>query len=174
MKKTALTQLPEYFDRYINLCDDVDLLEALQNSITEITNEEITKWQSLGSKVYAPGKWTINEVLQHIIDTERVFAYRALAISRGEKASLPSFDEDAYAFASRANTRSLEYIIDDLISSHKNILSLCESFDEQHLTAEGKSFKGTYSVAAIGFTIAGHQRWHLNILKERYYPLIQL
>jgi hypothetical protein len=173
MKKTSLIHLPEYFDRYINLCDDVDLLEALQTSITEITKEEITKWKSLGKKIYAPGKWTINEVLQHIIDTERVFAYRALAISRAEKASLPSFDEDTYALASRANARNLEQIVDDLIISHKNILSLYQSFDEAHLLAEGKSFKGTYSVAAIGFTMAGHQRWHLNILRERYYPLIK-
>lgn len=172
MKRSELASLPEYFDRYINLCDDVELLEALQNSSTEITKEEIAKWKALGSKVYAPGKWTINEVLQHLIDTERVFAYRALAISRGEQANLPSFDEDSYAAASRTNNRNLDDIIEDLLSSHKNLLSLYQSFDEQHLAAEGKSWKGFYSVAAIGFTMAGHQRWHFNILKERYYPLL--
>lgn len=172
MKKSELTQLPEYFDRYINLCDDVELLDALNNSIAEITTEEIAKWKALGNKVYAVGKWTINEVLQHLIDTERIFAYRALAISRGEQAMLPSFDEDGYAKASRANSRNLDDIIEDLLISHKNMLSLFASFDAEHLATEGKSWKGFYSVAAIGFTMAGHQRWHLNILKERYYPLL--
>ncbi len=172
MKKSSLPYLPEYFDRYINLADDVDLLDALQIAINEITPEKITKWKALKAKIYAPGKWSVKEVLQHLIDTERVFMYRALAFSRGEKAALPSFDEDGYAAASRANKRNIDDIIDDLIQSHKSLLSLYKSFDNEHLLAEGKSFKGSYTVAAIGFTIAGHQRWHLKILEERYYPLL--
>lgn len=172
MKRSELSALPEYFDRYINLCDDMELIEVIKTSISEITPSEIAKWKALGKKVYAPGKWTINEILQHLIDTERVFMYRALAISRGEKADLPSFDEDGYAFTSRANNRVLDSIIDELIVSHKSLLALYQSFDEQHLAAVGKSFKGTYTVSAIGFTMAGHQRWHTKVLREKYYSLL--
>ena len=84
MKRSEIT-LPEYFDRYINKCDDVTILEALQQSLQELENAPIEKWKQLGDKVYAPGKWTIREILQHLIDTERVFSYRATAFSRGDE-----------------------------------------------------------------------------------------
>ncbi len=172
MTRSQLNPLPEYFDRYINMCDDVELLDALKICIEEINSFPLDKWNALGDKVYAPGKWTIKDMLQHLIDTQRIFAYRALAIARNETAMLPSFDEDMYANAAQASVRNLEDLIDELRLVYQSFLVLYKSFSADTLTKKGKSYKGFYSVADIGFTMAGHQRWHLKVLEEKYYPLI--
>jgi hypothetical protein len=85
MTRAQLTDLPEYFDRYINLCDDVTPIEALSLSIIELDNAPIADLLALGDRIYAPDKWTIKDVFQHMIDTERVFAYRAMILARGDK-----------------------------------------------------------------------------------------
>lgn len=172
MKRSQLYPLPEYFDRYINKCDDVTLTDAIQTSIEELDNFPVEKWKRLGSKVYAPGKWTVNDILQHLVDTERIFSYRALAFARGETRKVPSFDEDNYALSANAGSRNLESLVDELRVSHLSFLHLFQSFSPDVLQKMGKGFKGEYSVAAIGFCMPGHQRWHLGILKERYEPLL--
>lgn len=93
MKKSAIKKMPEYFDRYINLTDDVTYLEALEISMKELTELPLEKWKALGEKVYAPGKWTARDILQHLIDTERVFSYRMTAFARGDQQQMLSFDE---------------------------------------------------------------------------------
>lgn len=172
MKRSELNGLPEYFDRYILKCDDVTINEMFNISIAEIDNAPLDKWRALGDRTYAEGKWTVKEVLQHLIDTERVFAYRALAIARGETAKLPSFDEDSYAKHSEANRRSLEDIIAELRHSHQSMQMMYNSFTPEMLERKGMGWKGEYSVAHIAFTMGGHQRWHLDVLKERYYGII--
>jgi hypothetical protein len=172
MKRSQLNPMPEYFDRYINKCDDVTLLEAIQISIDELDRFPVDKWKALGDKVYAPGKWTVKDILQHLIDTERVFAYRALAFARGETEALPSYDEDSYAAYAGASKRSLEDLIEEMRLVRLSFLNMFASFDEDALARIGKSFRGTYSVASIGFCMCGHQRWHIEVLEERYYPLL--
>ena len=173
MKKSALNPLPEYFDRYINKCDDVELLDAIQTSIQELDDAPVEKWKALGNSVYAPGKWTVKDILQHLIDTERVFCYRALAFTRGETQRLPSFDEDAYARRATAAHRTIESLVAELKICHQSFKAMYESFTPEMLSNTGQSFKGLYSVASIGFITPGHQRWHFNILSEKYYPLIR-
>lgn len=172
MTRSKLNPLPEYFDRYINLCDDIPLTDALQLCIDETYHFPMDKWEALGNKVYAPGKWTIKDILQHLIDTERIFTYRALAIARNETAAMPSFDEDQYALAANGSTRSLTDLIHELRLVYASFLAMYKSFSEDTLRKTGKSYKGSYSVADIGFTMAGHQRWHLRVLEDKYYPLI--
>lgn len=172
MKRSQLSTVPEYFDRYINKCDDVELLDAIQTSIDELDNAPIEKWKALGDNVYTPGKWTVNDILQHLIDTERIFSYRALAFARGEMQPLPSFDEDGYAVAAQATNRTVESLVEELKLSHQSFKSLYQSFTPVMLSKMGKGFKGDYSVASIGFCMPGHQRWHLQVLEERYYPLL--
>jgi hypothetical protein len=173
MKRSQLTYLPEYFDRYINLCDDVELMDALQTSIDEAAAFPLEKWKALGDKVYAPGKWTVKDILQHLVDTERIFTYRALAFARHEKVQPPSFDEDGYANAAAAGSRNIESLVEELQLVHQSFKAMYASFTPAILQKEGKSFKGMYSVASIGFIMAGHQRWHLKILEEKYYPLLE-
>ena len=164
--------MPEYFDRYINLADDVELKDALAVSVEELNNLPIDHWKAIGDKIYAPGKWTIKDILQHMIDTERIFAYRALCFVRGEAARMPSFDEEAYGRNTNANQRTLEDLIDELKINRASFIAMYNSFTDEMLLRNGLSFKGTYSVLAIGFTTVGHQRWHLNIIKERYEGLV--
>lgn len=174
MKKSDLNPMPEYFDRYINLCDDVSLTDAFQTSINEVNSFPVKDWEKIGNKVYAPGKWTIKDILQHIIDTERIFSYRALAFSRGEPAQLPSFDEDVYAAAANATGRDLNEIIAELRTLRESTRMLFNSFSDEMLLKKGMGFKGEYSVASIGFCMPGHQRWHLKVIEEKYMPLLKI
>jgi DinB superfamily len=173
MTRSQLLHMPEYFDRYINKCDDVELLQAIQTSIDELDTAPIDTWKALGDKTYAPGKWTVKDILQHLIDTERIFMYRSLAFARGEQQQPPSFNEDEYAKEAAANTRSIEELVNELRISHQSFKALYASFTPAMLGKMGKSFKGEYSVASIGFCMPGHQRWHFQILEEKYYPLIE-
>ncbi|MBD2701344.1 DinB family protein [Spirosoma sp. BT702] len=172
MTRSQLNPMPVYFDRYINLCDDVTLPEAIQTSLDELDQFPLETWKALGDKVYAPGKWTVKDILQHLIDTERIFGYRALSFARGESQRMPSFEEDVYALAAQSSTRSMESLVDELRTVHLSFLSLMKSFTPDMLQKAGMGFKGEYTVAAIGFCMPGHQRWHMNVLKERYYPLL--
>lgn len=173
MRRSQLNPMPVYFDRYINKIDDVELLEAIEISIVELDNFPIKKFEALGDKVYAPGKWTVRDILQHLIDVERIFMYRALAFARGEKQSLPFFSEEEYAVTAGANTRTLKSLIAELRIVHQSFKALYESFTPEMLSKTGSGFKGEYSVASIGFTMPGHQRWHMQILEEKYYPLLE-
>jgi hypothetical protein len=166
MKRSEL-ELPEYFDRYINLTDDVTVLEALQTSLSELQTLDLEPLRQLGSWVYAPGKWTINDLIQHIIDTERVFSYRALAFARGER-SVQSYDENEYAQQAKAVDRTLEDLLEEAIALRLATLKLFKSFTPEMLQKTGMGFRGPYSVHAIGYILAGHQRWHLEVIRDRY------
>ncbi|MFN8259429.1 MAG: DinB family protein [Chitinophagales bacterium] len=173
MKRSELKPMPDYFDRYINKTDDVALLEALEISLQELQQVPLQKWKALGDNVYAEGKWTLKQLLQHTIDTERVFAYRATAFARKDPQRMISFDEDLYANNAIVSHRKLEDVLEEAILLRKSTIALFKSFTEEMLQTIGKSFNSEYSVAAIGFVIAGHQRWHFNVLEERYYPLLE-
>lgn len=172
MLRSQIDPMPAYFDRYILMNDDIDVMDAIRLSIEEMNLFPIEQWKALGDKVYAPGKWTVRDILQHIIDTERIFSYRAVAAARGEKQPFPSFDEDAYAAAAAANNRSLEDLLAEMRISRQSFLALYESFTPEMMQRTCMGFKGEYSVLSIGFIIAGHQRWHTRILEERYMPLV--
>lgn len=172
MKRSQLNPMPEYFDRYINMCDDVEITKAIEISIRELMNIPLDKWKQIGDEVYAPGKWTIKDILQHMLDTERIFTYRALAFSRRETQQVPSFDEDGYAKSANANERKLEDIVAEMHCVRQSTLFLYKSFNQQALLSMGSGFKGKYSVASIGFIIPGHQRWHMKVIEEKYLPLL--
>lgn len=170
--RAQLVHLPEYFDRYINQVDDVTMTQALTISLKELNDAPVEKWKAIGDRVYAPGKWTISDILQHVIDAERVFAYRALSFARGEQNVMP-FNEELYGKNANASTRTILDLIEEAIIVRKSTMQLFQSFDDTMLERMGISFKGEYSVQDIGFIIAGHQRWHFNIIEERYVPLIR-
>jgi DinB superfamily len=172
MTRSQLSPMPEYFDRYINLCDDTTIVTAIQISIDELDKLPVDKWKALGDKVYAPGKWTVKDILQHVIDTERVFAYRATAFARGDEQTMLSFDEELYGKNAVTNSRTIEDLIAEMKILRQSFLLLYKSFTDETLQKSGNGSTGKYSVAAIGFIIPGHQRWHLKILEEKYYPLL--
>lgn len=173
MIRSQLHPLPVYFDRYIELCDDVSVTEAIRISIEETDRFPVDRWELLGDRVYAPGKWTVKDILQHLVDTERIFAYRALAFARGETVPLPAFDENSYAASASVAHRSVRELVAELRTVHESFLQLFSSFTAEDLARSGLCFKGDCSVAAIGYCIPGHQRWHIGVLEERYYPLLE-
>jgi uncharacterized damage-inducible protein DinB len=117
---------------------------------------------------YAEGKWTIKEIIQHLIDSERVFSYRALRISRNDKTPLPGFDENDYVANSNGKERSLQSLLTEMAVVRQSTLSLFNSFSHEQLTKIGNASNREVSVRAIGFIIIGHQKHHQKVFSERY------
>lgn len=172
MKRSDIQPLPEYFDRYINLADDIEVIDALEKSLDDLNKLPMDKWNAIGDKVYAPGKWTIKDIVQHITDAERIFSYRALRFARNDSTKLPGFEEDDFAKEAKASRRSLTDLIDELKLVRRSTIAMFTSFDNEMLQRTGPTFKKDISVLGIGFTTAGHQIHHFNILEQRYYPLL--
>ena len=172
MTKSEISFMPEYFDRYINLVEDIELKEALNKYGPEMFLKEKINLENIGDRVYAAGKWTVKDILQHLIDTERIFNYRALRFARNDKTILPGFDENIYADVSDANNRSLDDLLNEYVAVRQSAIALFGSFDKKMLNSEGVCFDKNISVLSIGFVLAGHPLHHLNVIKERYYPLI--
>lgn len=157
-----------HFSPYIKLVENEDLKTILQKQLeqAEVFFNSIPEEKYLYK--YAEGKWSIKEVIQHITDTERVFAYRALAFSRKDVNTLPSMDENLYAQNSNADNRNWRNLIDEFVAVRKLTILLFNSFSEEQLDAIGKASSYEMSTKAMGYTIAGHAAHHINILKERY------
>jgi DinB superfamily len=172
MHKTDINPMPVFFERYIALVDDVDHTKALQISLEEIDQLPIAKWKAHSDKTYAEGKWTIKQILQHLIDTERIFTYRALCIARGEANPLPGFDEDNYAKNADVTHRTIDDLIDEFKLVKSAFIKLFQTFTDEALLRKGPSFKGEYSVLSMAYIMAGHLRWHLQVINERYLKII--
>lgn len=168
MSKPSATSHPAYFQKYIDLVPEEDLTAAFQKQYAVITSflSDITEDQS--NHTYAPGKWTIKELMQHITDTERIFAYRSLCFARNEKASLPGFDENEYAAASNAENRTWKNIVEEFLLVRKSTEILFNSFTDAALQNEGVANNNNVTAMSMGFTSIGHVYHHINVLKEKY------
>ncbi len=154
---------------YIKAAGDVDLIEELEISLHDfirfVQNIPMDKFDY----VYAEGKWTIKEIIQHIIDTERIFAYRALRISRNDVTPLPGFDENFFSDNTIAKTRSIQDLLTELSAVRYSNLLLFKSFSEDQLLRSGVASDHPISVRAIGFMLIGHQKQHQKVFEERYF-----
>lgn len=117
---------------------------------------------------YAEGKWTIKEILVHLIDDERIYSYRALRFARNDKTELPGFEQDDYAIHSGANEREIRDILKEFATVRRATISLFESFDRKALLRAGIASGNIMSVRAAAYHIAGHEMRHINIIRERY------
>lgn len=168
MPRPDLSRVPEYYHRYINQVPEKDLMTALKNQSTSFI--AFLKKIPAG-KVnyrYAKGKWSIKEVLQHIIDTERVFAYRVLCIARGEAAPLPSFDENEYADNCNASGRDWKELIAEFKAVRESSIYLMGSLNKKQLDRSGIASGKPVYVLGLSFIIPGHVNHHVQVLKERY------
>jgi len=172
MKKSDISEMPEYFDRYINLVPDKELQEAFMDSVEQITKLDLDILTTIGEKSYLPGKWTVNEILQHITDIERILCSGVLQFARNNNSYCISFDENELAKNSKANNKSCARIIDELISVRQATISLYKSFDKTDLLKTGINWKHRISVLAMGFNIIGHQIHHLSVMEDKYYTLV--
>lgn len=157
-----------YYETYLRKTTNLTLKEGLHGNSERIISflETIPK-EKLEYR-YAEGKWTIKEILLHIIDTERIFSYRALCIARQDKTSFPGFDQDTYVPPSKANERTLQSLLEEYKAvRHANIV-LFDSFDNEMLMQTGTASNSAISVRAIGFILIGHENHHCDIIRERY------
>jgi uncharacterized damage-inducible protein DinB len=153
---------------YINALENVELLDELEISLHDfikfVQNIPMDKFDYR----YQEGKWTIKDIIQHIIDAERIFAYRALRISRNDQTPLPRFEENDYVENANANQRNIQGLLTELSAvRHANIL-LFKSFTKAQLVAIGSASNHSISVRALGFMIIGHQKHHQRVFQEKY------
>ncbi|MBK9191625.1 MAG: DinB family protein [Crocinitomicaceae bacterium] len=122
-----------------------------------------------GLNVYAKGKWTIPQIIEHLTDAERIFQYRALRYARQDKTELPGFDEDMYAAISKANDRSVKDLLNDYQIVRNSTISLYKTFDKDQFFFTGKANGQETSVIALGFMMIGHAVHHYKVIEERYF-----
>lgn len=158
----------EHYRTYVRLVPDGNLLDHLQSQAAETVTLLRGVSEDKSRQAYAPGKWNIREVMAHVTDTERVFAYRALSFARADANALPSFDENAWARASNATRRSLQDHIDDFIAVRAATLALFRGLSAEDFARTGVASGNPVSVRALAWIIAGHERHHVAILRDRY------
>ncbi|PVY41674.1 DinB family protein [Pontibacter virosus] len=158
----------EFFNSYISNAKTDDLLPALAASEEYIVNFMLSLKEQQLKHRYQPGKWSIKEMLVHMADTERIFAYRALCFARNDKTELPGFDENAYAEHSKADIRPITSILAEYAAARQATIELYKGFDDEMLGHTGIASGRSVSVRALGFAILGHEIHHLNIIRERY------
>lgn len=168
MSKPALPTYPAYYEKYINLVPGDDLRVAFSIQRPLIDSFLATIDEAKSDHAYAPGKWTLKELLQHVIDTERIFAYRALCFSRKEKAALPGFDENEYIENAHAGSRSWKNLCEEFLAVRKTTEILFDSFSDEMISLSGNANNNPITVNALGFIILGHFYHHKKVAEERY------
>ena len=160
-KKDAIA--PEFHRIYIDAVKENDVLKALKKNTREFKKflEKIPKKKI--DFAYAKDKWSIRQLLQHIIDAERVFAYRALSFSRKDAASLPGFDENTWAANAKTSNRKWNDLVEEFKAVRKSTELLFSSFDDEQLLAVGTANNNNINTIALGFICAGHTIHHINI-----------
>ncbi len=159
-----------YYSRYIDLVPDGDLLATLRGQLDDTLGLVRGLAEEHGGHRYAPGKWNIREVMNHVIDTERIFAYRAMRIARGDRTPIEGFDENAYAAAANADARTLAGLADEWWHVRRGNVLFLGSLDADRLTRRGTANGAEVSVRALAWIMAGHERHHVALLRERYLP----
>lgn len=171
MKVTQLAkeEYASYYGNYIaQVSDEYTLMEELEISVHRLIKFVQDIPMDKYDYQYAEGKWTIKDILQHLIDAERIFAYRALRFARNDKTELPGFEENDYAAIADGAKRSIMDLLTELAAVRQATLSLFKNFKEEQLLRSGIASSNTMSVRALGFVIIGHQNHHQRIFQERY------
>ncbi|HMI31350.1 MAG TPA: DinB family protein [Candidatus Limnocylindrales bacterium] len=168
ISRPAPDEFFEYYGKYIALVPGEDAMPALRDQIAETTRLLGPLDESKALHRYAPGKWSVKEVVGHLSDTERVFAYRALRMGRGDTTPLAGFDETAYTPAGRFDARPLGDIIHEYESVRAATVALFRGLDEEALLRRGTANDKKVSVRALAWIVAGHELHHRKLLTERY------
>ncbi len=166
--RPAAAEFDPYFSRYIDRVVHEDVLESLSSQLAEIVAFVESLDRDSGDFRYAPGKWTVKEVIGHVTDTERIFGTRALHIARGQQNPLPGFDENAYADESEAGSRELFDLAGEFAHTRRSNLLMLEGLPAAAWNRAGVVDGSTLSVRAIPWILAGHADHHLAVLRERY------
>lgn len=158
----------DYQKDYISHVKEEDFNEALKKNTKQLIKLLTKVSAKKANHSYEEGKWTIKQVLQHIIDSDRVFAYRALSFSRGDSAPLPGFDQAAWSLHDGAASRDWKDLIEEFKANRKSVAWLLSSLNDEQLRATGQASGNTINVIGLAFLIPGHAAHHIKILKEKY------
>jgi hypothetical protein len=162
-----------YYERYISLVNGIDILATLDQQRREMMLLLSGRDEKDGDFRYAPGKWSAKEVLGHVCDAERVFAYRALRFSRADATPIEGFEQDDYVRNGPFANRPLCDLIEDFISVRRSTLSLLRNLDEAAWMRRGVANKNEVTVRALAYIIAGHELHHRRILEEKYFATVR-
>jgi uncharacterized damage-inducible protein DinB len=165
--RPAPNEYAPYYEGYVSLVEG-DVLETLERQGAETAALLGRLTEEQGDSRYAPGKWSVKELVGHVIDAERVFAYRALRIARGDRTPLPGFDQDPYVANSNAAGRTLPSLADEFSHVRASTLALLRSLDDAAWSRSGVASDNEVTVRALAHIIAGHETHHIKILRERY------
>ena len=168
MPRPDLSRVPEFYHGYISKVKDDDLMSGLKSSTRNLFELLKSIPVEKHDYRYADGKWTIKEVVQHMLDGERVFTYRALRFARKDDTPLPGFDENLFAQTAKADKRSWNDLVEEFAALRKASEALFASFDSEQLESSGIASESSNYVLGIGYIVAGHVNHHCGIIKERY------
>lgn len=168
IKPIAEHDFAEYFKNYTNLVIEENVFDALKSSYKEVKSLIKSLDEEQANSAYAKNKWTIKELLVHVMDTERIFCERALRFARKDTTELPGFDHDVFVLNSNANQRTLKDILKEYKIIRKSTLALFKNFTPEMLEQGGIANGNKLTVHSIGFIISGHELHHLNVIKAKY------
>ena len=160
--------LPPFYKHYVLLVEEHDFPEVLTSSGKQMVEFIRSIPENKGEYRYAEGKWTIKELICHIMDAERIFAYRALRFARQDRTPLAGFEENDYAPRANAHARTIKQLADEYERLRATTIDLFNSFTEEMLQQTGTANNNVISVINIGYVISGHETHHRNIVQERY------
>lgn len=168
MKQPDLATVPPFYRGYVNLVKDYEMMEIIKLSNTRTLQVVRSIPEDKGEYRYALGKWSIKELLCHMMDAERIFAYRALRFARNDKTELAGFEETNYAAQANAHSRTIKEISDEMERLRFSTLDLYKSFNSEMLLRKGTANNTEVSVLNLGYIVPGHETHHTSILKDRY------
>ncbi|MBS1797202.1 MAG: DinB family protein [Acidobacteria bacterium] len=168
MSRPEKGEYAEYYERYVGLVPETEIVAVLREQLTAVSDIFAAMPEAQGGFAYAPGKWTIKQLVGHLIDGERVFAYRALRFARRDPAPLEGFEQDHYVANADFDSISLADLVEELVLLRRANIIFFNNLNEEMWSRQGVASGAGVSVRALAFIMAGHIRHHLNILKERY------
>jgi uncharacterized damage-inducible protein DinB len=161
-----------YYEKYIRLVPAGDVVATLSSQVEETLALLSTLTDEEADQAYAPGKWTLKELVGHVADTERIFAYRLLRAARGDATPLPGFDENTYVPAGAFTSRTLTSLLEELSAVRTSTVALLRHLPEEAWVRRGVANGTEFSVRAVAFIIAGHELHHADLVRTRYLPAL--
>jgi len=167
-ERPGAAEFAPYYAPYIERVPNGDIIGTLETQLDSTLAALSKVPEERGTFRYEPGKWSINDIVCHLSDAERVFAYRTLRIARGDKTPLSAFEQDDYVAVAGADGRDLSELLEEFASVRRATLTLLRSFDPEVWTRQGVANGNPVTVRALAYIMAGHERHHLRVLSERY------
>ena len=166
--KPATTEYASYYEKYVSLVPSGDIVDTLENQMRDTLNLLRGLTAEQATFRYAPDKWSVKELVGHVIDTERIFAYRALRFGRGDQNVLTGFDQDPYVRNGNFENRSIEDLAAEFEHVRSGNVSMLRSFDDAAWGRRGVASDNEVTVKALAYIMAGHELHHMGILRDRY------